>query len=259
MMGCSLWKRRIDAVAPAVFCAISMALSLCGCASTGKMGCSPKGLRQILSSIPYCERHVDWMTCALSQYGGDRLITIYTDPEWGGYSALDRRVENGVVVCDRYTQAHEDPNAPHGFYSERVYCVRDDGAREMFHLLYDQVSLGYKYRSPTWRSSSNPGGVYSFTCGSKTGLTVDEDGALECILPEVMRFRTRLALEEEIKDASLAYGYFDPDAVASIAGYITFAVHYFDTLCEVAWIAEQNLDKGRDSPSPTSQEVQPSK
>lgn len=193
-------------------------------------------LRAHLGKMNFVDQNADWIMQALSQNSGNRLITIETAPEWNDLEVLERRIEHGAVVCDRYSQAPGKGASDTAYVSERLYSIEGPAACVMFNSLYGQVCEGYEYRSPYFgMGDTNPFSVYLVVTGDCTAITVDEGSVAPTgrIIMHVETWDHLRAMGKQPTDMDLARGYLAPGAFRSISGYIALAVDYFDDLCIV--------------------------
>jgi hypothetical protein len=194
-------------------------------------------LRELLSDVRYLPHSdVEWIVRELSKHEGDRLIGVYTEMWRENVYVWERRLEQEVLVCDEYAREGDQ------LVVRRVYEIDRAEAIAMFRNLFRQAAAGEKYVDREYLETVlDHSCEYLITTGSRWALTVNEGGSYDFYM-YLCEWEADPYREEIPKNiGSWAVRSFGPDELASTATLVVGAVHYFDTMCEVAyrWTRQQ--------------------
>lgn len=184
-------------------------------------------LREMLSAIPHLTGGVDWVLERIERYDGDRLISIYTDPEFDGTTLRIRFVDDGVTVCDEAIR--DGPN----IRDRQVYRVPEPAAWVMVDDLCRQASrvAPRSFKEPS-AASTNPGRSYVISIGKYYGSVDDNSEYLDDLVTFIVSRTEQLATSKNDRDFAMQIISRRP--FQSCGAYVIFGVKYCDAICELA-------------------------
>ena len=212
--------------------AMVLCATLCmGCAHLNGPVRPEAKLRELLSDVRYLPHSdVEWIVRELSKHEGDRLIGVYTEMWRENIYVWDRRLEQELLVCDEYAREGDQ------LVVRRFYEIDRPEAIAMFRNLFRLAAAGEKYTDREYLETVlDHGCAYLITTGSRWALTVNEGGSYDFYM-SLCEWEADPYREEIPKDIGFwAVRSFGADELASTATLVVGAVHYFDTMCDLAY------------------------
>jgi hypothetical protein len=239
------WRRLIRATKSA---GLALLLAAAGCAGP-RGGDGPDAwLEQAVRSIPDAA-DVAWVRAVLAEHSGDRLITVFTTPEWQTLVVLERWVDVGGVRCLVHKIEVDEASGTLVRSTEQAYQLDDKTAIAVFENLYEQVACGHRYQ-PRDRKVNPPWGRYLIATGRKRGMTINEGGTGDGLISNVAMWE-RCQIDDSNCDlCEYLYADFNMTDFASVATLVDLAVGYFDSMCIM--YSETRVRAIRDPDSATS-------